>query len=244
MGQNFTMAIKAVSFDLWDTVFIDDSDEPKRKSMGLLPKKEERRKLVLDFLKKSATISPEKVNEAYNATDAEFRRAWYEKGITWTVNERLLVLFKKLNRKIPDNDFNELVKLHEEMELNIQPDFAEGISDAIFSPGRVLKEILASKDLLKYFEAFVFSDEIGCSKPNPLVFETIVKKLKIELTELIHVGDREEKDIEGPHIVGSKAILTTVIKDRGSKNTKADAICTNYKDLASIINKLNITNNK
>ncbi len=28
--------VRVISFDLWDTVFIDDSDEPKRRAQGLL----------------------------------------------------------------------------------------------------------------------------------------------------------------------------------------------------------------
>ena len=35
--------IKAVTFDLWDTIVHDDSDEPKRKAKGLRTKKAERR---------------------------------------------------------------------------------------------------------------------------------------------------------------------------------------------------------
>ena len=35
--------IKGITFDLWDTVFIDDSDEPKRKKAGRPTKSVERR---------------------------------------------------------------------------------------------------------------------------------------------------------------------------------------------------------
>lgn len=30
--------IRAMIFDLWETVFVDDSEEPKRATQGLLPK--------------------------------------------------------------------------------------------------------------------------------------------------------------------------------------------------------------
>ena len=44
--------IRAVTFDLWDTVVHDDSDEPKRKARGLRGKKAERRHLLWQALSK------------------------------------------------------------------------------------------------------------------------------------------------------------------------------------------------
>jgi hypothetical protein len=42
--------IKAVTFDLWDTMVYDDSDEPERAARGLRSKKGERRHLVWQAL--------------------------------------------------------------------------------------------------------------------------------------------------------------------------------------------------
>ena len=39
-------AIGAITFDLWDTVFVDDSDEPRRAARGLGTKAQDRRRLV------------------------------------------------------------------------------------------------------------------------------------------------------------------------------------------------------
>ena len=38
--------VKAVTFDFWDTIVIDDSDEPKRAKRGLRSKPDERRHLL------------------------------------------------------------------------------------------------------------------------------------------------------------------------------------------------------
>jgi len=247
--------IKAVTFDLWDTVFIDETDEPKRAAKGLAPKSVERRNLVESYLNKHQPISREEVELAYSVTDAAFRHVWYTQNVTWEVPERLSVLLKGLNRELPENEFAELVRLHEEMELDIYPDIAVNIetalaglhgkyklgviSDTIFSPGRVLRGILEAHDLKKYFDFFVFSDEAGCAKPNPIVFEKVAKGLGVELNEIVHIGDRREKDIDGPHAVGAKGIYTTVVMDRDSKNCNADAICTDYLELVNIVDKLN-----
>jgi len=247
--------IRAITFDLWDTVFIDDSDEPKRAAQGLLPKPAERRNLVHQFLGRHEPISSEHVELAYNTVDAAFHHVWYSQNITWTVRERLSVLLKALKRDLPENEFDELVLLHEEMELEVRPDLAVDVaeaiqnlhgkykmgvvSDAIFSPGRALRQLLAHYDILKYFETFVFSDEIGCSKPDSALFNAAAKGLGVEPCEIVHIGDRELKDIEGSHAVGARAILCTVVKDRGSENTKADAICSDFSELPDIIEQLN-----
>ena len=42
--------IKAVTFDLWDTMVVDESDEPKRAAQGLRSKRDERRHLVWEAL--------------------------------------------------------------------------------------------------------------------------------------------------------------------------------------------------
>ncbi|MCP4577528.1 MAG: HAD family hydrolase, partial [Deltaproteobacteria bacterium] len=243
--------IKAVTFDLWDTVFIDETDEPKRKEKGLASKPVERRNLVESYLNRHQPITREEVELAYSVTDAAFRHVWYNQNVTWEIPERLSVLLKGLGRELPEDEFAELVRLHEEMELEISPDIAANIetalsglskkyklgviSDTIFSPGRVLRGILEKHGLLKYFDFFVFSDEAGCAKPNPVMFEKAAKGLGVELNEIVHIGDRREKDIDGPHAVGAKGIYTTVVKDRGVENCNADAVCTDYLDLVSIV---------
>lgn len=246
--------IRAVTFDLWDTVLIDDSDEPKRAAQGLESKPAERRNLVRKFLARHDPISAEQVDLAYNTVDGAFRQVWYGQNVTWTVRRRLTVLLDELGRHLPQRQFDELVQLHEDMELTVRPDLAVGaaevlqnlhgkyklgvISDAIFSPGRALRQLLEHYDLLKFFDAFVFSDEIGCAKPDARVFEAAAADLGVEPGEIAHIGDRELKDIEGPHAIGARSVLCTVVKDRGSENTKADAICRDFLGLPAILEKL------
>ncbi len=246
--------IEAVTFDLWDTLIFDDSDEPKRAAQGLAPKPAARRELVHSFLNRHAPVSAETVNLAYDTADAALNRVWHDLHVTWTVRERLEIVLKGLGRELPEVELAELVREHEEMELAIRPDFFPGlrevlgplreryrlgvISDAIFSPGRVLRQLMADQGLLEFFEGFVFSDEAGCSKPSPRAFETAAKALNTTPGAIVHIGDREHNDIRGAHAAGARAILTTVVKDRGTDGTEADAVCDDYAKLASILESL------
>lgn len=246
--------IRGITFDLWDTVFVDDSDEPRRAAQGLRPKRVERRYLVHRFLEQHEPISRELVDTAYDTVDACFHKVWYEHNVTWRVRDRLSVVLAGLRRELPESELAELVRLHEEMEVRLPPDLAPGVrealadlrgnyrlavvSDTVFSPGWALRKLLANEGLLELFDAFIFSDEVGCSKPAPAVFERAATALGLKPTELVHIGDREQKDVEGAHAVGARAILLTVVKDRESESSKADAICDDYCKLPSIIETL------
>ena len=47
--------IKLLSFDVWDTLIIDDSDEGEKKKVGRPTKKQERRDLILKLITKTTT---------------------------------------------------------------------------------------------------------------------------------------------------------------------------------------------
>ncbi len=247
--------IQAVTFDLWDTVIVDDSDEPKRAEKGLLSKHLTRRELVWKFLEKHGPIGKEQVNASYAATDTAFRKVWYDHNVTWQVKERLEIVLQGLDRTLPADEMAELVRLHEEMELEIQPDLAPGIveaikalhtryklgviSDTIFSSGVVLRKLLEANDIEQYFDVFIFSDEMGYSKPDPRVFTAAAEGLGVDISQIAHIGDRDAKDIKGPQGLGAKGIYTTVVNDRASSKTSADAICRDYANLVEILDSLN-----
>lgn len=249
--------VRVVSFDLWDTVFIDDSDEPKRRQQGLPTKAVERRDLVYRFLSRHAPIDRALVNCAYDTADSAFRQVWYHQHVTWPVDTRLRVLLAGLKRELPEEELQELVRLHEDMELRIRPDLVPGaeaalrtlgrrftlavVSDAIFTPGRALRELLAVYGLRDLFSAFVFSDEVGCSKPAPETFRRAAELAGCRLDQIVHVGDREHNDIAGAKDVGARAVLLTAVVDRDSANTRADAVCRDFSQLPAIIDSLDIT---
>ena len=246
--------IGAVTFDLWDCLFIDDSDEPKRAAAGLPPKPVTRRQLVHAYLSRHTPISREAVDLGYDVTDAAFWKVWRDQHVTWTVRERLGVLLAGLGRTLPEPELNELVRLHEDMELEHRPDPVPGgrealqtihgryrlivLSDAIFSPGRALRELLRGMGMLDYFDAFVFSDEMGWSKPAPQVFHAAAKAAGCDVTELVHVGDRPHNDIGGPHAVGARGVLLTVVKKRLLEGHTPDAVCDDYAKLPAILESM------
>jgi HAD superfamily hydrolase (TIGR01549 family) len=67
---------------------------------------------------------------------------------------------------------------------------------------------LAALALDQAFDAIVISDEIGRAfrKPHPAPFLAALDALGVPPADAIHIGDRPEKDIAGPHGIGMRAI--------------------------------------
>ena len=246
--------IKAITFDLWDTVIHDDSDEPKRHALGLRSKRDERRHQVWMALDLLRPIDYDQVALAYDVTEAAFNRVWKSHYCTWTVRERLRVLLDGIGRTLPEDDFVALVEAHEQMEANVPPDLVPGmadviaslsmsyplavVSDAIVSPGVHLRRILEHHGVLNLFKGFAFSDELGHSKPHRTMFASAAQQLGVEIDQLLHIGDRDHNDVKGSQALGMKAILFTATRSTDKSHTSADAICNTAAELPSVIDAI------
>lgn len=243
--------IGAVTFDLWDCLFCDDTDEPKRAAAGLPPKPKARRDLLFDYLSRHTSMERARADLAFDMADAAFRKVWHDQFVTWTVRERMQVLLDGLGQTLPDNELDELVTRLENMELEYRPDPAPGaaealkalhgryplavVSDAIFSPGANLRVLLKDAGMLDCFDHFVFSDELGHSKPHPSVFESVAEAFSIDIADIVHVGDRPHNDIGGPHAIGARGLLLRVVKQRDLEGHTPDAVCDDYADLPDVL---------
>ncbi|MFQ5421644.1 MAG: HAD family hydrolase [Anaerolineae bacterium] len=246
--------IKAITFDFWDTLVLDDSDEPKRAAQGLGSKVETRLQLLTAEIRQyHPAITSEQVEAAFVYANGRFRHYWKTLHTTPNVASRLSKAYTWLGIDLTPG-FHKLVRAVEFMEVEISPDFLPGvpetlaalaqtyklgiISDVIHTPGRGLRQILQREGLLSYFSHWVFSDEAGAAKPDPSVFEKAMAGLDVAYDELVHIGDRESNDITGPLAMGMKAILITAAVDRYSANTQATAVCARFAELPTIIEQI------
>ena len=70
-----------------------------------------------------------------------------------------------------------------------------------------VQEILADAGIPDVFEVVVVSSQVGCSKPNPRIFEIALKSLNVEHKEAVMVGNIISTDIFGANRLGMKTIL-------------------------------------
>ena len=78
------------------------------------------------------------------------------------------------------------------------------VSNTMFSWAN--RELLEKYSLKGYFDTLVFSDEVGYSKPNPLIFERALSELRVSARNTIMVGD-EPADVLGAKALGIRPIL-------------------------------------
>ena len=113
------------------------------------------------------------------------------------------------------------------------------ISDVGFSPGRVLKRVLADNDLLDAFDSLVFSDEAGRAKPHIEVFQSTGRSLSAEPGEMVHVGDLERTDIIGAKRAGYRAIrFVGVTPMEEGETTIADFVTDDLTDIPRLVEML------
>lgn len=254
--------ITAITFDFWDTLALDDSDEPTRRALGLPSKADARVQLFVDKITQNYPhISCEQAADAYRQANDRFRHDWHNNHRTPSVVSRLVDAYTLLGLQPGPGEYarlvrevDELVREIETMEIRIPPRFAEGvhntldllagqyrlgiISDVIHTSGRGLRHLLQSQGLLQYFSYFVFSDEVGAAKPSTQVFRQAALGLGLPPQQIVHVGDRESNDVTGPVSIGMRSILFTGIVDRGSAGTRAHAVCRNFRDLPALVRRL------
>ena len=254
--------IEAITFDFWDTIAIDDSDEPKRALRGLPSKADERVVLFVDHIvRRYPAIDPECAANAYRYAVERFRHAWHAEHRTPGVRQRIYFAYEHLGLTPGPGQYarllreiDDLSRAIETMEVRIAPDFAPGVhwalqtlaqeytlgivSDTIHTTGVGLRHLLYQQGLLQYFKFTIFSDEVRASKPSSSVFRMASHQASLPPEKMVHVGDRESNDVHGPLAIGMRAVLYTGVVDRGSQQTRASAVCRQFADLPAIIHRL------
>lgn len=96
-----------------------------------------------------------------------------------------------------------------------------------------LDSILEQLGILPEFEVVVVSSRIGIEKPEPAIFQRAIECAQVAPSRAIHVGDHEEKDVQGARRAG----LHSVLLDRESHPTRSDAI-SSLRDLPELIQSI------
>jgi len=68
--------------------------------------------------------------------------------------------------------------------------------------------------LTNYFETIVTSEQVGCTKPNPKIFNFALDKANALNIESVYVGDNFKVDIEGAVHAGMNALFYNPIKEK------------------------------
>ncbi|EFK36962.1 dUMP phosphatase [Chryseobacterium gleum] len=130
------------------------------------------------------SLDREKLNEFYNKSEELF------------LEYRPVVIFENIH------DFFENIK-NQGKTINI-------LSNTGFIKGTTMRKFLIHENLDQYIDFHIYSDEMNCSKPNPLIFQEVKKNIKdqdLPMNRILHIGDNPVADYQGAKNFGFSAHL-------------------------------------
>lgn len=211
-----------VTFDLWETLLIDrhefDSLRNNARINGM--------HAILSKLGMKITLDA--LRAAYDQSAVRLTEIW-ERAESTPVVEQLRMIIKAASQDKFDLplDPSEIDKLEQayvdplfEFPPALNPDAILTlqsmrrrvrkiglVSNTGRSPGVALRKLMSEHGILRYFDATVFSDEVGCRKPDRRIFEAAMQRLGATAERTIHIGDDPNADIRGAKQSGMLAIL-------------------------------------
>lgn len=84
------------------------------------------------------------------------------------------------------------------------------LSNTGFIKGKTMRKFLMNENLDQYIDFHIYSDEIKCSKPNPLVFQEVknqIRNQELQMEQILHIGDNPIADYKGAKDFGFSAHL-------------------------------------
>ncbi len=106
------------------------------------------------------------------------------------------------------------------------------ICDVGWTPSSALRRYLDHHGLLAHFDAWSFSDEVGCYKPDRRIFDHAREALAVT-GPMAHVGDLRRTDVAGARAAGWTAVRYAGLYDDRSERPDGDLVISSHLELAA-----------
>jgi HAD superfamily hydrolase (TIGR01509 family) len=236
------MRVKAVLFDLFDTLLlIDGGDAFYTPCLSMLHK---------FLVKNGIDVSFEDFERVYfevrDALYAEFEKNLEEPHFNVRVSRTLQNLNYNCDVFSPivlegtrvftdefiryvslDNDTMDVLrKLRGKFKLGLVSNFA--IPECVW-------ELLRKFRLQGFFDVILISAEVNKRKPSPEIFEEALKALDVDPPRAVFVGDSLSSDVKGAKNIGIKAVLIERKPLGENSDVKPDTIIQKLKELLPVL---------
>jgi len=212
--------LKAVTFDLWQTLILDTPE-------GLRRARSERIRGVQEVLAaQGLSVQMGAVEAAYDAVGGKLEGLWTTQrdvGSRGQVGMLLGVL--GLERQVPPEG-SVMDALDEAYCLPILAALpvanagarellmtlrGRGVHLALIcntgrTPGKMLRLVLERLGISPLLSVLTFSDEVGWRKPHPEIFARTLANLGVTPGEAAHIGDDVTTDVAGARGIGMRAV--------------------------------------
>ena len=214
------MSRQVATFDLWETLLLDEPEgERRRIKLGC--------EQLHDVLSKQGIeVTVQDLKRGYDQSNSWLMESWktwrevptleHVKYVVKAAAGENAALSSELLKELEEAYCSPVLAappvLNPDAVLTLQALRKRGTPVGLIcntgrAPGRTLRQLLDWLGILQYFEATVFSDELGWRKPDRQIFLEAARKLGTLPANVIHVGDNPEDDVWGAKQAGMRALL-------------------------------------
>lgn len=213
--------IRAVAFDLWETLITDTPE---------LSRAQERLRLT----KMEATLTARGFGALADRIEHAYRALWRRCHDLYWANDRDVPCRTQIEHflhelqldpaSFDEETLAELEHAYAFAALEVPPAIVDGapevlrelksrglgvglISNTGRTPGYALRGILDTLELAPHIDVMVFSNEHGHCKPQHSIFEELRRGLDVSFEEMVFIGDNPYVDVHGAQRAGMQAIL-------------------------------------
>ena len=246
------MKVTTVTVDFWWTLFHDASPGVDRHKL--------RRLVDFEAILRAAgePVSREILDRAYEESGSYLARIWSthrDVPVGEHVRAVLVAIDPDLSGRLDASVTARLVDAYARPALIDPPSVDPGalaalealcargltlavVSNAMRTPGVVLRALLERHGLLGCFKHTTFSDEVGVRKPDPAIFAHALETVGADREHAVHVGDDAILDVQGARAAGMRVVQ--VIGERGgpSASPAPDAVIRRLAELPDAIARL------
>ena len=220
--------ITTVTFDLWQTLLLDERDLGQARAMVRL---EGAQSALAKF---GQDFDLEKISDAYMSCFQQCREVRnggldvdFREQVSIFVNHINPGLAERLDRAIMD----EIAQFYADSFLAHPPPAHEDalhvleaikemgfkmglISNTGMTPGFTFRSYMEERGMLEYFHTLTFSDEVKLAKPSSEIFMMTLEAMDARPEQTIHVGDHVINDIVGAKRCGMKTVWISGFYER------------------------------
>jgi putative hydrolase of the HAD superfamily len=235
--------IAAVTFDFWNTLVYEDRGHLRGRRLdawsGLLEEA-------------GFAVERERLDRAFDTSWERFVRRWTA-GEHIAFTEAAEEIVEDLGYDVPPDVRAALVQAFgragDDAELHLADNVAPTlralkdrglrigiVCDVGMTPSTTLRAHLDRNGVLGLFDHWSFSDEVGCYKPCPVIFEHALTGLGADAATTAHVGDLRRTDVAGALAMGMTAVRYTGVYDDDSQpEPEAHHVVADHADLAAVL---------
>jgi putative hydrolase of the HAD superfamily len=212
-----TAPLKAIAFDLWETL-ITDTPEMSRAQTRLRLDRMER-----ILIESGYPQTAERIEHAHQQMWHRCHELYWSADRDIDCRVQIEHFLEELDLDPAGMPLDALEDAYARAAVAIPPRLVDGadevlreldqrgfalglISNTGRTPGYALREILQLAGVASLFDAMVFSNEHGACKPQPSIFETLREGLGVDFGEMMFVGDNLYVDVHGAQRCGMRAV--------------------------------------